>query len=381
MSSKSCFLVDSCAVSSTLLVILSLLLNRCYCVTVHEVRFLTDSGKTDFAIAGEGVTFSCLFVLDPRETIQSVIWYKDKERVYLYHKDRQDPPIDLGILKGRIDLTNRSPSTLIIKNTTKEMHGTYTCDVITAKGKSQNEAFLIVIVDACRESSWETTSNMVNCTEDITFYCRGMFPKPAPVCGIYNDVTGSYVQSVSFDHVEKMEDGTYEISLFRRLYAKDWLKHSGQLSFRCFMIVMSTTWRKGIHHRLFGDSGCLQPPPNVSHGFYNITSETTCWGTPREGSKLTYTCHQGFDLLGPASYTCKNNTWKPIPMSMRSLTNVSNKVFPRRIIPKGPQITVCNSSHCLTSASPLVFLTVTWTILFRLRDYNHLKSSQLLHQT
>lgn len=44
--------------------------------------------------------------------------------------------------------------------------------------------------DACKENSWETHSDMVSCIEDITFYCRGMFPKPSPVCGIYNDQTG-----------------------------------------------------------------------------------------------------------------------------------------------------------------------------------------------
>lgn len=33
---------------------------------------------------------------------------------------------------------------------------------------------------------------MVSCVEDITFYCRGMFPKPSPVCGIYNDHTGMH---------------------------------------------------------------------------------------------------------------------------------------------------------------------------------------------
>lgn len=47
-----------------------------------------------------------------------------------------------------------------------------------------------IYTDACKESSWETHTDMVSCVEDVTFYCRGMFPKPAPVCGIYNDVTG-----------------------------------------------------------------------------------------------------------------------------------------------------------------------------------------------
>jgi hypothetical protein len=50
-------------------------------VTVHEVRLLSDSGKSDYVLAGEGVTFSCLFILDPKEYIISVIWQKDKEQV------------------------------------------------------------------------------------------------------------------------------------------------------------------------------------------------------------------------------------------------------------------------------------------------------------
>lgn len=58
-----------------------LLVNGCQCVTVHEVRLLSDSGKSDYVLAGEGVTFSCLFILDPKEVIQSVIWLKDKEQV------------------------------------------------------------------------------------------------------------------------------------------------------------------------------------------------------------------------------------------------------------------------------------------------------------
>lgn len=294
-------------------------------------------------------------------------------QVYTYHKDTLEPPVALGVLRDHVDLSNESPSTLIIKNTTIEMQGTYTCNVMTAKGKSQNDAFLIVIVDACKESSWETTTDMVGCIEDVTFYCRGMFPKPAPVCGIYNDATGSYVQSVTFDRVEKMEDGTYEISLFRRLHARDWLKQAGQLSFRCFMIVMSTTWRKGIHHRLFGEAGCVQPPPNVNNGYYNMTAaEETCWRTPREGSKLKYSCHRGFDLLGPESYVCRNGTWKAVPSTIARrndkpavpVTNTSIKVFTRRIVPKGHQITVCNgATHSIWDfANPVILLTALSTI-------------------
>lgn len=47
------------------------------------MRILSDSGKSDFVIAGEGVTLSCLFMLDPGEELESVVWEKDKEQVSL----------------------------------------------------------------------------------------------------------------------------------------------------------------------------------------------------------------------------------------------------------------------------------------------------------
>lgn len=52
-----------------------------YGVTVHEVKLLTDSGKSDYAQVGEGVIFSCLYILDPDEAILSIVWEKDKEQV------------------------------------------------------------------------------------------------------------------------------------------------------------------------------------------------------------------------------------------------------------------------------------------------------------
>ena len=67
-------------------------------------------------------------------------------QVYVYIKDKLDPPAEGGLLKGHIDLSNVSPSTLIIKNVTKDMQGTYSCNVKTQKHRSQNEAFLIVIL-------------------------------------------------------------------------------------------------------------------------------------------------------------------------------------------------------------------------------------------
>jgi len=163
-----------------------------------------------------------------------------------------------------------------------------------------------------------------------------MFPKPSPVCGIYNDVTGSYVQSVPFDRIEKNEeDGTFEVSLFRRLHAKDWRKYSGHLSFRCYIIVMSTSWRKGIQHKLFGEPGC-PVSPKLEGGFFNLSqSGQTCWLTPKEGSRLNYGCGSGLELTGPQSLVCKNGSWTPVPENPRHLTR------------EGPYRTVCSSGAAL----------------------------------
>ena len=75
-------------------------------------------------------------------------------QVYVYIKDKLDPPAEGGLLKGHIDLSNVSPSTLIIKNVTKDMQGTYSCNVKTQKHRSQNEAFLIVILGEYKATQW-----------------------------------------------------------------------------------------------------------------------------------------------------------------------------------------------------------------------------------
>lgn len=184
-----------------------------------------------------------------------------------------------------------------------------------------------------------------------------------------------------------MEDGTYEISLFRRFFSKDWLKYPGKLSFRCFIIVVSTTWRKGIHHKLFGDPGCPNPPPIVPNGYYNVTTgDTTCWNTPKEGSRIRYNCNPDFELLGRESMICKNGSWKSLPSAKYLLSDeyaneddrnldhedeekivISNSNYGRQVgfatqakkfkesrssfIPRGPLITVCNSSPTLSGQS------------------------------
>ena len=40
--------------------------------------------------------------------------------------------------------------------------------------------------------------SLAGCTEEIRLDCTGMFPKPSPACGVYNEATQSYLSTVSF---------------------------------------------------------------------------------------------------------------------------------------------------------------------------------------
>ena len=258
------------------------------------------------------------------------------------------------------DAASSTPSTLVFKNASTSLHGSYACVVEnSASVSSSNEVYVTIIQDSCSiEKSFETTSDKISCVEDITLYCRGFFPKPSPVCGLYNDVSGSYVQSVPFDRIEQsVIDGTYEISLFRRLHARDWLDYPGVLSFRCFVIVMSTSWRRGIHHRLFEESntGCTKAPPEVTNGHYNYSSQQlSCWSTPKEGSRITYTCNQGYGLFGPESLVCVNGSWRETSSDARTL--ITSQIITGDHQETLMRKTVCDHGTTTTKTSSIIVL-------------------------
>ncbi|KAH9368909.1 hypothetical protein HPB48_004408 [Haemaphysalis longicornis] len=97
--------------------------------------------------------------------------------------------------------------------------------------------------DSCKEDSWTTFSDRVSCTETVELQCGGMFPKPSPACGVYNDQTGVYLNTVPFDRVEPAANATYEVRLHRVFQVRDWLAFRN-LTFRCHIIVLGTDWRK-----------------------------------------------------------------------------------------------------------------------------------------
>ncbi|XP_037278878.2 uncharacterized protein LOC119172017 isoform X2 [Rhipicephalus microplus] len=275
-------------------------------VVVTEVRLLSDSNKTQYVLQGEGATLLCFFVLSPGEDLRRVLWFKDGAEVYVWRKGRR--PLARNLFDKRVDLSNRSPSFITILSAHMSMQGNYTCKVETDLGTSQNDFFLTVIVDSCKEDSWTTFSDRVSCTETVELDCGGMFPKPSPACGVYNDQTGVYLNTVPFDRVEPAANSTYEVRLHRVFQVRDWLTFRN-LTFRCHIIVLGTDWRSGITHKLFGDAGCPPEPPEIVNGYYNVSGEDTCWRTPSEGSVTRYYCLEGFELRGPRELVCRNGSW------------------------------------------------------------------------
>lgn len=277
-------------------------------VVVTEVRLLSDSNKAQYVLQGEGATLLCFFVLSPREDLRRVLWFKDGAEVYVWRKGRR--PLARNLFDKRVDLSNRSPTFISILSAHMSMQGNYTCKVETDLTTSQNDFFLTVIVDSCKEDSWTTFSDRVSCTETVELDCGGMFPKPSPACGVYNDQTGVYLNTVPFDRVEPTVNSTYEVRLHRVFQVRDWLAFRN-LTFRCHIIVLGTDWRSGISHKLFGDAGCPPEPPEIVNGYYNVSGEETCWRTPSEGSVARYYCLEGFERSGPPELICRNGSWLP----------------------------------------------------------------------
>ncbi|XP_077564825.1 uncharacterized protein LOC144180328 [Haemaphysalis longicornis] len=285
-------------------------------VVVTEVRLLSDSNKTQYVLQGEGATLLCFFVLSPSEELRRVLWFKDGAEVYVWRRGRR--PLARNLFDKRVDLNNRSPSFISILSAHMSMQGNYTCKVETDSATSQNDFFLTVIVDSCKEDSWTTYSDRVSCTETVELQCGGMFPKPSPACGVYNDQTGVYLNTVPFDRVEPAANATYEVRLHRVFQVRDWLAFRN-LTFRCHIIVLGTDWRSGISHKLFGDAGCPPEPPEIVNGYYNVSGEDTCWNTPAEGSLTRYYCLEGFELRGPRELVCRNGSWVlPRPLLVSS---------------------------------------------------------------
>ncbi|KAG8184515.1 hypothetical protein JTE90_023529 [Oedothorax gibbosus] len=272
-------------------------------ITVTEVLLVSAH---QYVIQGDPALLACRYIAEQTEVVTEVEWEKDGVLVYLWTLD--NPPEAKDVLEGKADLTVTTPSQLQITEVDMAMQGKYTCRVRTNGKTAQNEMFLMVIVDACKEDAWKTNTDMVNCIETVNMHCIGIFPKPSPACGVYSEKTGKYLNSVPFDSVNKLLNGTFEVSFNRRFVIQDWINNT-DISFRCYMMYLGTPWRSGIQHKMFGDAGCTDKPPIVLNGFYNMTVEfKSCWGFPSEGSKVEYSCKEGFTV---EVYVCTGGKWTP----------------------------------------------------------------------
>ncbi|XP_055925636.1 uncharacterized protein LOC129957369 isoform X2 [Argiope bruennichi] len=248
--------------TSTQLIILISLLKEVLPITVTDVRLVS---QLPYVISGEPAVLTCHYITAPNEVVTEVEWEKDGTLVYLWTLD--EPPVAKDVLEGHADLSVSSPSTLTINSVNMHMQGTYICRVRTNGKTSQNDFFLMVIV-------------------------------------------GRFLNSVPFDSVNKLANGTFEVSFNRKFEIKEWINHT-DISFRCHMMFLGTPWRRGIVHKMFGESGCKEDPPRVQNGYYNMTEEKSCWGFPAEGTRIQYHCEEGHKLLGTALYTCADGSWVP----------------------------------------------------------------------
>ena len=83
--------------------------------------------------------------------------------------------------------------------------------------------------------------------------------------------TDQYFAGEMFDMIQPLANGTYEIAMQRRYHAHNYTDYAGDLSFHCNLLVLMTSWRMGIKYKLFGESGCVQPPPPIHNGqFHSI---------------------------------------------------------------------------------------------------------------
>ena len=78
--------------------------------------------------------------------------------------------------------------------------------------------------------------------------------------------TGKYFAGEAFDMNQELPNGTFEISIRRRYSVEQFIQYPGQLSFRCHLLILMTSYRMGITYKLFGDTGCIDEPPKINNG-------------------------------------------------------------------------------------------------------------------
>ncbi|XP_053206068.1 uncharacterized protein LOC128390379 [Panonychus citri] len=280
-------------------------------LVVTEISFLSAGGKNDYVLTGQDFTVRCVHLLEKvNEIVQTIEILKDGDQVYEHNLETNETQLN-GIFKNAVDLIKSSSSSIHVRNATISMHGNYTCKVKSQISCSSQSANLIVINDACKESDWSTRSDMIHCLERIDLQCTGMFPKPSPSCGVYEQNSGRYITAEPITILRKQSDGTYDLSMSHRYSAEDYSERKGSFLFRCMLTIIGTTWSRVINSKLFSRRDCPDPP-RIANGQYNVTQRKTCWNTPTEGSIATYYCSPNYTLSHSGILVCVDGTWRQV---------------------------------------------------------------------
>ncbi|XP_074597707.1 uncharacterized protein LOC141852567 [Brevipalpus obovatus] len=286
----------------------SFYINVSFGVIVTSLKFLSQSGHSDYVLTGESFTLSCSYIPQNQdEKALSVEFLKDEEQVYFYDLVTNRRVIS-GVFKEQVDETKSSPSFVLIQRANVHMHGNYTCKVKSEISCSDMDTKLTIINDACKESDWTMYSDMVHCLEVIRLECIGMFPKPIPSCGVFEKNSGQFLKAEPFSSIDRLENGSYHLYMSHKYSADEYRKKIGDFYFKCTFTILGTSWTRTINSHLFARPGC-PPPQQVDHGRYTLRPKS-CWNVPVEGSILTYECDKNHTLSKPAELICLNGEWR-----------------------------------------------------------------------
>lgn len=275
-------------------------------LAITGITLQTSTKKDDYVLHGEGAVLTCNYHLSPDEVVTSIEWLLEDQTVYLWRSNI--PPSAKGPFAGRVDLNTKSAHVINITEAHMDMNGRVTCRITASQKTTEDSKMLYVIVDACPENSWSSHTDPSECTEQITMRCVGIFPRPSPQCGIYDEKEHKFIHSSHFDTIQELPNRTFEIAFTRRYSIKEF-ENDTDLSFSCTITIQETTWKRGVKLKLFGDPGCSAKAPKIDNGYYNLTDAKSCWGHHAEESEAIYTCETGFNLEETEKLICRNGSW------------------------------------------------------------------------
>ncbi|XP_069682296.1 uncharacterized protein [Periplaneta americana] len=167
--------------------------------------------------SGSGALLDCEYTLKPTEMTDSysglvVKWYFNNSPSPVYQWIPGQKPQDLGILKGKLDLSHRASDNvatmhraLYIPNPTTELSGEYKCLVSTFN----DEDFMTkkMVVFAPEKSLEFIPSKPWSDAVNLTCRARGVYPEPK--MALYKDPDRTKVEDVEVETVSRQ--GSYDI--------------------------------------------------------------------------------------------------------------------------------------------------------------------------